>query len=443
MCDTLVALGNTTADGSVLFAKNSDREPNEAHQLVIVPHATHAPGSSLACTYVEIPQVEETYAVLLAKPFWIWGAEMGANEKGVVIGNEAVFTKVPQEKGPRLIGMDLLRLGLERGATARQALEVITSLLEAHGQGGNCGYTHPFYYHNSFILADPQEAWVLETAGRHWAAKRVQDVYSISNAITIGRVWDLSSARLVDYAVDRGWCKSREDFDFGRCYSDFLYTRLSDARPRQCRTTDLLRENRGKLSPAHLMAYLRDHGHTKRATSHQGHGLTGNDVCYHAGFGPVRASQSVGSQVSHLSPELQTHWLTGTSAPCTGVFKPVWLDSGLPAAGLSPQGQYDAGTLWWRHEVLHREVLQDYANRLALYQPERDELEKRFLSAWSAVCAAPVEERARFTYYCFDEADKATAVWSERVSNAPARSQPPYLYRRAWQGFNLQAQMPE
>jgi hypothetical protein len=88
-------------------------------------------------------------------------------------------------------------------------------------------------------------------------------------------------------------------------------------------------------------------------------------------------------------------------------------------------------------------VLQDYANRLALYQPERDELEKRFLAAWSAVCAAPVEERARFTDCCFDEANKATAVWSERVSNAPARSQPPFLYRRAWQGFNLQAQMPE
>jgi dipeptidase len=174
--------------------------------------------------------------VLLAKPFWIWGAEMGANEHGVVIGNEAVFTRVPYEKEPGLIGMDFIRLALERAATARDALVVITRLLEEYGQGGNCGFTHRFYYHNSYILADPQEAWVLETAGRQWAAERVKDVRSISNAITIGSEWDLASAGLVDYALEQGWVKRREDFHFGRCYSDQLYTRFSDAHARCSRT---------------------------------------------------------------------------------------------------------------------------------------------------------------------------------------------------------------
>jgi secernin len=109
MCDTLVALSNSTADGSVIFAKNSDREPNEAHHLLLIPAAEYAEGESIQCTYIQIPQVRRTHAVLLAKPFWIWGAEMGANERGVVIGNEAVFTKVPYEMTPGLIGMDLLR----------------------------------------------------------------------------------------------------------------------------------------------------------------------------------------------------------------------------------------------------------------------------------------------------------------------------------------------
>jgi secernin len=59
--------------------------------------------------------------VLLAKPFWIWGAEMGANEHGIAIGNEAVFTKIPYDKQPGLIGMDSLRLALERAHTARRA----------------------------------------------------------------------------------------------------------------------------------------------------------------------------------------------------------------------------------------------------------------------------------------------------------------------------------
>ena len=77
MCDTMVATGTVTADGRTLFAKNSDREPNEAHLLQQIPAADHAPGSTVRCTYVAIPQVAHTYAVLLAKPFWIWGAEIG------------------------------------------------------------------------------------------------------------------------------------------------------------------------------------------------------------------------------------------------------------------------------------------------------------------------------------------------------------------------------
>ena len=158
MCDTLVALGSVTADGVTILGKNSDREPNEAHHLLRVPAARHAPGSRVKCTYIEIPQVGQTHAVLLAKPFWVWGAEMGANEHGVAIGNEAVFTRVPYDKRPGLTGMDLLRLGLERGRTAREALDVITGLLAEYGQGGNCGFKRRFYYHNSFLIADPHSA---------------------------------------------------------------------------------------------------------------------------------------------------------------------------------------------------------------------------------------------------------------------------------------------
>ena len=45
--------------------------------------------------------------------------------------------------------MDLVRLGLERGRTAEEARDVIVQLLETHGQGGNCGLSHPFYYQNA------------------------------------------------------------------------------------------------------------------------------------------------------------------------------------------------------------------------------------------------------------------------------------------------------
>ena len=93
MCDTMIATSTTTLQGKAIFAKNSDRHPNESQHLVHIPAQKHKAGSSVQCTYITIPQVEESYATLLSQPFWMWGAEMGINEYGLVIGNEAIFSK--------------------------------------------------------------------------------------------------------------------------------------------------------------------------------------------------------------------------------------------------------------------------------------------------------------------------------------------------------------
>ncbi len=62
--------------------------------------------------------------------------------------------------------LSVFRLALERADTAQQAVDVITDLLEKHGQGGNCMEDEcGFNYHNSFLISDRTEAWVLETAG--------------------------------------------------------------------------------------------------------------------------------------------------------------------------------------------------------------------------------------------------------------------------------------
>ena len=443
MCDTLVALGNVTADGVTILGKNSDREPTEAHHLVRIPAARHAPGSRIKCTYLEIPQVEQTYGVLLAKPFWIWGAEMGANEHGVAIGNEAVFTRVPYDKHPGLIGMDLLRLALERGRTAHEALDVITGLLVEYGQGGNCGFQHATYYYNSFLIADPHSAWVLETAGPHWAAERVRDIRSISNGLTIGAQWDLASPDLVKYAVDRGWCKGRDDFHFRRCYSDFVYTRFSRCSQRQCRTTDALAAHKGQITVETVVRALRDHGPAAGADWTPSRGLTTFNVCAHAGFGPIRASQTTGSVVSHLTEEHQTHFVTGTAAPCTSLFKPVWLDADLPDTGSAPSGTYDAATLFWRHEALHRATLRDYAARIARYQSEHDALEHSFIEGALACRDESPAERATYSARCFAEADAAEARWLERVTAQRVASRAGPLYTTAWRGFNRAARLPD
>ena len=89
MCDTFLALQPVTEDGAVIFGKNSDREANEAQALEYHPAREYRAGTRLQCTYIEIPQAPATRAVLLCRPFWMWGAEMGANAAGLVIGNEA------------------------------------------------------------------------------------------------------------------------------------------------------------------------------------------------------------------------------------------------------------------------------------------------------------------------------------------------------------------
>ena len=207
MCDTLVALGNSTEDGSIIFGKNSDRPFNEVQLITYSPKMSFEKGDKLKCTYIEIPQVSETNATLLSQPYWIWGAEMGANEYGVVIGNEAVYTH-EKLRSSGLLGMDLLRLSLERGKTAKEAIEIMIELLEKHGQGGGCAYDDPnWMYHNSFIIADTKEAFVFETADRWWIVEKVKNIRSISNNLTIRGKGDMRKKGIIQHAIERKYCK--------------------------------------------------------------------------------------------------------------------------------------------------------------------------------------------------------------------------------------------
>ncbi|MGD8487966.1 MAG: hypothetical protein PVG54_04895 [Anaerolineae bacterium] len=156
-------------------------------------------------------------------------------------------------------------------------------------------------------------------------------------------------------------------------------------------------------------------------------------LCVHASFRPTRPSQSVGAMVAHLSPELVTCWLTGTSGTCTSIFKPVFLDgAGLPEVGPRPDSADDGASLWWAHEGLHRAVIGDHATRMPLYQAERDALEAQFLREAAELSATyrqvSAEDRAAplaaSTASCFARASEATATWRDRVQAAPVTHRP-------------------
>jgi len=394
VCDTLVTV---TADG-LLFAKNSDRDPNEAQVLEWVPAADHPAGSSVACTWTAVPQVDRTHAVLLSRPWWMWGAEMGTNEHGVVIGNEAVFTRGPAGP-PALLGMDLLRLALERATTAEGAVGVLVDLLERHGQGGPCSHERPgFTYDNSFLVADPDGAVVVETAGREWATETVRGPgRAISNGLSIPA--------------------------FARAHARRARTWVSAAARRRAVTEPRAGSATGPLD---LMAALRCHGDGTSPRWSRAHGGLGAP-CVHAG-GVLASSQTTASWVADLRGGTR-HWATGTAAPCTSVFKPVAV--GAPVdLGPAPTDRFDPSAPWWRHELLHRAVLAAYDDRLARYRSERDAVE----ADWTADPPDPVA--------AFAAADGLEARWLADVLATPGRDTRPAWVRRRWHGADRAAGLP-
>ncbi|MFN7927779.1 MAG: C69 family dipeptidase [Blastocatellia bacterium] len=405
MCDTIVAVPPATADGAVWFGKNSDREPGEAQLVEHRPAKNYPSPAKLRCTHLEIPQAQHTFEVVLSRPFWMWGAEMGANERGVAIGNEAVFTKLPYAK-TGLTGMDLLRLALERTSTAREALQLITDLIAEHGQGGGCGYRHPkFRYHNSFLIADPQEAWVLETADKYWVAEKVKGLRTISNVLTIGREFDLIGPDTYEFARRQGWCQSSADFDFARCYGDPKEAQRRGGDVRRACTLGQLGSNEKGAGLTEFMAALREHnGLTLKQ------GTRPQMPCLHASWWPRRGAQTTGSMISRLQVKNTEHYLTGTSSPCLSVYKLV---------RLGQENQLgDTEKLFWQHERLHRLVIGDYARRRALFEEARVTLQAEVLSGTAA--------------NAWEEHRQQLRAWTRRVALIAKGRKSYSLFDRFW-----------
>lgn len=373
MCDTIIA---AFPGQPVWLAKNSDREPSEAQAVELHPAGRDAPGPR-QCTHVAVTGGGPRHAVVLSRPAWMWGAEMGINEHGVAIANEAVFTREPvADTG--LTGMDLLRLALERADTAEGALEVITALLEAHPQGGRMGHRdRRFRYHSSFCIADRSEAWVLETAGRFWAAQRVRGLRTVSNGLTIGGEPDRMHDGALAHATRQGWCRGAQDFDFAACFGARAMTAAAGARTRRACTHRLARRDTA-LRFEDLADALSSHD-----GAHPAQGWRMQMPCAHASWMPTRrAGQTTGSMIARLDAQPQA-WLTGTSAPCLSVFKPVSLHR--DAAGeLGRAGESPDRSLWWAAERLHRRAMADCEGVAAAVARGRAQQQARALAATDA-----------------------------------------------------------
>ena len=336
-CDTLVLTSKITASGQNTLCKNSDRPLGEAQPL---------------CFY---ERSEGKYAVLGSRPYWMDGFEMGANEKGLFIGNEAEGSRMPKETEEGITGMAMLRIALEKAAAAREAIDVIADLLKEHGQNANAHPTMDRRYENTFILCDPEEAWVMETAGREWAARKIEDFAAVSNCYQITDDYDLCSEGMEQLVTDNRWLRPGEKVNFAKAFTAPA-DRQRNSVARMRRMQKLVTE---KMTVKDMQKIFRDHFEGElnepRFGSCYGNFVT---ICMHALTGGIDSSQTAASMIMNYDERWKYKFLWAAGLPCLSVYIPLyWVDPEkkpmkVPECMSLGGEKYDPESLWWTMEHL-------------------------------------------------------------------------------------------
>lgn len=276
-CYAILVGRAASADGSVLMAHNEDDGGGPRLLHWKAPRRKPPAGAEVALLRGgTLPEAEETYAYLWSQMPGYHYSDLYLNEFGVAVASDACPSR---EDRPELvdggIGFLLRRLVAERARTAREGVDLAVRLVRRFGYAAS-GRT--------LVLADPQEAWVLcLVKGKRYVAARVPDdrVLVVANSYPLHRVnledkenWRVSPD-LVEYARRRGWYDPERDgpFSFALAYAA-PRARLSPRNyRRQWRGIALLAKEppvedwrlpaffvpKKKLTPADLMAVLRDH----------------------------------------------------------------------------------------------------------------------------------------------------------------------------------------
>lgn len=385
MCDTLWRQW----DNFSVFAKNSDRSCNEPN-LVLYAEGGKTSEKTVKCTYIEVSQVDYVYKTLLLKPSWMWGAEAGINEKGVVIGNEAVFTKSKGKRTPRLTGMDMLRLALERADDAKAAVDIIKDLLTTYGQGGNCGFDKKFHYDNSFLIADGTRAFVLETSGRDWALKKLHIFGNISNRLSLTN----------DYSN----CSFDKELDFSRECTAPLFTHFSGSKER---SDDCANYASRAETLFDIFRALKSHEELADDDKLFNKGSV-KSVCMHQS---LVGDHTTGSFVAALTDE-PCIWVTGCSTPCMSAFKPLFMHNPLPQFTDEKQ----AYEYWLKREYLNRAVMSGLVDADE-HRLKVQCLENGFVAEYRELVAnnADLDTLSAFSVKCFAEEEAFIDDYAEII----------------------------
>jgi dipeptidase len=344
----MVALGGSTKSGNTVFAKNSDRPHDEPQPLIQIEAADYSSEFS-GTQFVDVPQAAHTYRHVGSKPYWCAGYEHGYNEHQVVIGNEALPSLLLEASEPKLVGMEVLRLGLERSKSGEEAVDVITGLVSEFGQGKFSNSAGVRTYDNIFLIADPTSAYVVECVGHDWAVKQVENVTSISNIAQIGEDADRMSPGVKSQATKLGLFDMGfgDKFAFSSVFADSANSLSGLAR--QCRSDAMLRRDAGQLDVRSMIEVLTDHSDGENPDEDRVVDVAGNlSICLHRTVGESTGA-STASLVADLcatDERLPIYW-TGLYSPCMTVFLPNFIESELPGVlGIGSELE-SADSPWW------------------------------------------------------------------------------------------------
>ena len=234
-CTNLIATKGATTDGSVFVTYTAD-DYGMFTNLCHYPAGTHAKGDRREIIDYDtheshgfIPEAPVTYNVI-----------GNINEYQVSIGETTYGGREEMVDKDGIIDYgSLMYLGLQRSKTAREAIKVMTSLVETYGynSGGE-----------SFTIADPNEVWLLEMMGCGgdkkqkvvWVAVRIPDgtISAHANQSRIGQFSTyntevITSKNCISFARSKGWFTGKDkDFNWKMTYAapDFGGRRWCDAR---------------------------------------------------------------------------------------------------------------------------------------------------------------------------------------------------------------------
>lgn len=234
-CSNLIVGKKASVDGSVMVSYNADDYGMFGH-LCHYPAGTHPKGTmrqiydwDSGVYHGEIEEAPVTYNVI-----------GNINEFQLSIGETTYGGREEMVDSTGILDYgSLIYVTLQRAKTAREAISVMTSLVEKYGYNSE-GET--------FSICDPNEAWIMEMQGTGagskgvvWVALRIPDdaICAHANQSRIGKfnMKDkknvLYSKNVISYARKMGWFNGKDsEFSWKNTYAfpDFSGRRFCDAR---------------------------------------------------------------------------------------------------------------------------------------------------------------------------------------------------------------------